>query len=203
MKRLAPSLLAFVLLSASTQPFSVAHSATQARSPRRKHTRAATVRPKPASTPTPAHVSPPAQTTTPTVRLDDKVLNEPVTRPPGKSDDELVAEAFSATLNDALRKPLEGETRVRGILTRIECVPGGLVFYVKAGERQLRLSSSGFSAVHIIAFTPDAGKEMACGPRKRESHAVVTYRATADASAKTDGSLVALEFVPANFKLKQ
>jgi tetratricopeptide (TPR) repeat protein len=129
--------------------------------------------------------------------------SQTTTRPQGKSDDELAAEAFASALNDALRKPLEGETRVRGVLTRIECGPKGLVFVVKADERLLRLSSSDFSSIHIIAFTPDAGRELSCGPRRVESPAVFTYRAAADARAKTDGSLVALEFVPANFQLKR
>ena len=41
-------------------------------------------------------------------KLDEKV--EP--RRPGKTDDELVAEAFAASIREALRKPSEGETRV-------------------------------------------------------------------------------------------
>jgi hypothetical protein len=244
MKRLVPSLVAFILLSASTHAardgerwvssvrpqslfrtgndtdtrasarllFASTPLTRQGRNTRRKHTRGATSRPrpastsagKPASTPAGADDSRPVQTTTtPTVRLDDTVTSEPLTRPAGKTDDELAAEAFNATLNEALRKPLAGETRVRGVLTRIECVPEGLVFFVKAGASQLRLSSGGFTEIHIIAFTPDAGKEMSCGARKRESPAVFTYRARADAAAKTDGSLVALEFVPASFQLKQ
>jgi tetratricopeptide (TPR) repeat protein len=118
-------------------------------------------------------------------------------------NDELANDALSATLNEALRKPREGETRVLGTLTRIECVPKGLVFVVKSGERTLRLASKGFEGVQITAYTPDAGSELTCGPRKQESIVVVTFRAAADARAKTDGALAALEFVPANFKLKQ
>src|SRR5205085_9185019 len=101
-----------------------------------------------------------------------------------------------------LRKPLEGETRVLGTLTRIECGPKGLVFVVKSGERTLRLASKGFEGVQITAYTPDAGSELTCGPRQQESLVVVTFRAATDARAKTDGPLAALEFVPATFKLK-
>jgi tetratricopeptide (TPR) repeat protein len=117
--------------------------------------------------------------------------------------DEMANDALSATLNEVLRKPLEGETRSLGTLTRIECGPKGLVFVVKSGERILRLASKGFEGVHITAYTPDAGSELTCGPRKQESIVVVTFRAATDARAKTDGALAALEFVPANFKLKQ
>jgi hypothetical protein len=122
----------------------------------------------------------------------------------GKSDDERAAEAFSAALNDALRKALADETRALAVLTRIECTARGqLVFVVREGSRLLRLSAKTFEEVHIMAFTPDAGSQLTCGPRKPESRVVVTYRAGADARAKTDGTLAALEFVPANFQLKQ
>ncbi|HYH85526.1 MAG TPA: tetratricopeptide repeat protein [Pyrinomonadaceae bacterium] len=121
----------------------------------------------------------------------------------GKSEDELVAEALSSAIGDALRKPLSGETRARGTLTRVECGARGLVFVVKVGERLLRLSAKTFEELHIMAFTSEAGSVLSCGPRKIESPVVVTYRTASDARAKTDGPLVALEFVPASFQLKQ
>ena len=120
-----------------------------------------------------------------------------------RSQEEMASAAMSEALNEALRKPASGETRVRAMLTRIECGPKGLVFVFKAGERTLRLASAGFGGLHIVAYTRDAGAELSCGARKSEAPAVVTYRAAADARAKTDGALVALEFVPADFQLKQ
>ncbi|HEX8852792.1 MAG TPA: hypothetical protein VF754_04860 [Pyrinomonadaceae bacterium] len=54
-----------------------------------------------------------------------------------------------------------------------------------------------------MAFTTEAGSELTCGARKTQSPVVVTYRRPQDARAKTDGALVALEFVPAKFRLKQ
>ena len=113
------------------------------------------------------------------------------------------ADALNMSINEALRKPLAGETRLVGTLTRIECVPKGLVFVVKSGERLLRLAAKGFDDLQITAFTPEAGRELGCGPLKRESLVVVTFRAAPDARAKTDGPLAALEFVPASFKLKE
>jgi tetratricopeptide (TPR) repeat protein len=113
------------------------------------------------------------------------------------------ADALNMSINEALRKPLEGETRLVGTLTRVECGPKGLVFVVKSGERTMRLSAKGFDDVRITAYTQEAGAELSCGPLKRESLVVVTFRASADARAKTDGPLAALEFVPSNFKLKQ
>jgi tetratricopeptide (TPR) repeat protein len=120
-----------------------------------------------------------------------------------KSEAELEAEAISSTLNDALRKPQQGETRLLGTLSRIECGSGGLVFSVESGDRTLRLTSRDFDSLHIIAYTPQAGNQLTCGPRKIQSRVVVTYRAAAGGRTKTDGAAVALEFVPDNFKLSQ
>lgn len=134
-------------------------------------------------------------------KLDEKV--EP--RRPGKTDDELVAEAFAASIREALRKPAEGETRAVGLFTRVDCgTKTGMVFTVKVGRRLLKLRREGFDGLHLMAFTPgDAGRELVCGARKPSAHVVATYRpAPAGPQVKTDGTLVALEFVPADFRLK-
>jgi tetratricopeptide (TPR) repeat protein len=136
------------------------------------------------------------------LRRDGAAVADKAGEQPGKSEEELVADALSSSINEALRKPLAGEARTRAVLTRIECSAKGLVFVFKVGERTLRLSAKGFEDLHIMAFTREAGSELSCGPRKNESPAVITYRAAPDARAKTDGALVALEFVPANFQLK-
>ncbi|HEY0169754.1 MAG TPA: tetratricopeptide repeat protein [Pyrinomonadaceae bacterium] len=119
-----------------------------------------------------------------------------------RSHEEAAADAMFEALGEALRKPEAGETRVRAALTRIECGAKGLVFVFKAGARTLRLASAGFNGLHIVAFTRDAGAELSCGALKSETPSVVTYRAAADARSRTDGALVALEFVPAGFQLK-
>lgn len=121
----------------------------------------------------------------------------------GKTPDEQVADALAEALNAALRKPRAGETRVQGVLVRIDCDQKGLVFHVRDGARLLKLRSANFEGLHIMAFTQEAGGQIGCGPRKPESPVVVTYRAPSDARSKSDGELVALEFVPAGFVLKQ
>ncbi|HWS86374.1 MAG TPA: tetratricopeptide repeat protein [Pyrinomonadaceae bacterium] len=120
----------------------------------------------------------------------------------GKSEDERVAEALAQAINDALRKPQAGETRLSAVLTSIECGPKGLVFVLKAGDRTLRLTAAGFGGLHLVNFNQQTDPQLTCGARKSETPSVVTFRAERDARAKTDGPLVALEFVPANFKLK-
>ncbi|HEX7177236.1 MAG TPA: DUF1570 domain-containing protein [Pyrinomonadaceae bacterium] len=121
----------------------------------------------------------------------------------GKTPDELVADALSEAVLEALRKPLTGEARAQGLLARLECDAKGIVFHVRVGGRVLKLRSAGFDGLHVMAFTQEAGGQISCGARKPESLVVVTYRAASDARAKSDGEMVALEFVPAAFVLKQ
>jgi tetratricopeptide (TPR) repeat protein len=121
----------------------------------------------------------------------------------GKTEEQLVAEALSEAINGALRPPGAGESRAQGTLARIECGPKGLVFHFRAGGRVLKLHAAGFDGLHIMAYTREAGGQITCGERRPESHVVFTYRPAADAKAKTDGALAAVEFVPANFQLRQ
>jgi hypothetical protein len=137
----------------------------------------------------------------PTLRRRDNVVIVNDGAASGKSEDELVAEAVAEAINQALRRPEAGETRAVGVLKAIECNAKGIVFVVEADGRTLRLASPGFENLHIMSFSPEAGGELTCGPRKQQSRVVVTYRPAADARAKTDGAAAALEFVPANFKL--
>jgi tetratricopeptide (TPR) repeat protein len=114
-----------------------------------------------------------------------------------------VEDAMMSALAEALRKPLAGETRVQGLLTKIECSAKGLVFYIKLNDHVLKLQSDSFNSLHIMAYTQEAGGEIGCGPRKPESAVVITYRPAAGGKSKTDGAMTAMEFVPASFKLKQ
>jgi tetratricopeptide (TPR) repeat protein len=108
----------------------------------------------------------------------------------------------SSYLREALRKPQAGETQVQGLLTRIDCDAKGIVFVVRAGNRQLRLKTKGFEDMDITSFVTSAGGEITCGVRKPESDVVVGYLPVADARTKIDGIMKSLEFVPNDFKLK-
>jgi tetratricopeptide (TPR) repeat protein len=109
---------------------------------------------------------------------------------------------WNTLLSQSLRKPLDGETRVEGILKTIECNARGITYVVQAGDRLLRLHSDNFERVMITAYTGDVSGEITCGPRKPENLVVMTYVAAKDKS-KVDGELSALEFVPKDFVLKQ
>lgn len=103
----------------------------------------------------------------------------------------------------ALRRPVDGETRVLGTLDKIECsgkatlfnfnTPAGVI-KLKAPEQQNQLK--------IVAFTQDAsGVQFGCGASLPNVSAVVTYRPATEKKSKTAGDLIAVEFVPKSFEL--
>jgi hypothetical protein len=105
-------------------------------------------------------------------------------------------------LREALRKPAGDETQVQGALERIDCDAKGIVFTVKAKAQVLKLSTDSFETLNLTSFTPDAGDQISCGPRKTENNVVVCYLANSDSRKKVDGTLRSVEFVPKDFQLK-
>lgn len=108
----------------------------------------------------------------------------------------------SALLREALRKPGAGEKQVQAMLLRIDCDARGIVFTVKVDDRQLRFRTDKFNNVQMVAFSPDAGAEITCGPRKTESWVIICYVPLEDKRSNVAGVIKSLEFVPKNFKLK-
>lgn len=108
----------------------------------------------------------------------------------------------NSILSQALRKPRNGETRVLGILTAIECNAKGITFKVRSSDRLLQFHSDNFERVDITAFTSEVTGEITCGLRRPENAIVMTY-AAARAGGRVDGEANAIEFVPGNFVLKQ
>lgn len=107
----------------------------------------------------------------------------------------------SSYLREALRKPAASETQVQGDLLRIDCDAKGLIFTVKVGDALLKFTAKSFEHIDITSFSPDAGNEITCGPRKVESKVIVIYSLDTNARAKTNGVAVSMEFVPKDFKL--
>jgi len=122
------------------------------------------------------------------------VLNEP--------PEVVVNRDPSSYLREALRKPAADETQVQGSLQRIDCDAKGIVFTVKVGEQILKLRADSFETIDLTSFSPEAGNQISCGPRKPENNVIVCYIAAADSKKKIDGTLRAMEFVPKDFQLK-
>ncbi|MGI9054774.1 MAG: tetratricopeptide repeat protein, partial [Pyrinomonadaceae bacterium] len=104
-------------------------------------------------------------------------------------------------IKSMLRKPEAGEKQELVFPDKIECAGRSIFFIVKAGERTLKLKTDAPQNVRIAAFTQSAGAmQFGCGVKLPSLPAVVTYRPSADAKDKSNGEIVALEFVPEGFE---
>jgi len=105
-------------------------------------------------------------------------------------------------VNNALRKPLEGEKRDIGFLENIECVDKDMFFNIRTTTQSLKLVTATPEAVRIIVFTPDvANTPLKCGTKAIEFPVVFTYRDNPDGKKKTSGEIKSLDFVPKSFVL--
>lgn len=102
-----------------------------------------------------------------------------------------------------IRKREAGEEQALGLLLRIDCDARGATFTLKIGDGAIKLHAKDFNGIKFTTYTPDVTGEITCGPRKAANNVVVTYRPVKSAGVKFNGELVAVEFVPKDFQLKQ
>jgi tetratricopeptide (TPR) repeat protein len=105
-------------------------------------------------------------------------------------------------IKNALRQPQAGEKREIGSVEKIECGNNSVTFVVNIGGQSLKLKTKSPQDVKMMAFTPEAsGLQFNCGVKFPPISTIITYRPNADGKGKTNGEIVALEFVPKSFKL--
>lgn len=83
-----------------------------------------------------------------------------------------------------------------GRLEKVECQDAGVVLFVRAGERTLRLHSAALDRVKFVTYTSDVKGKIECGERASPEPVLVTYRPGRADSGTFDGELKAVEFVP-------
>ena len=110
-------------------------------------------------------------------------------------------------LREALRPVEAGEERIQGLFIKLDCDSKGTAYFlVQVADRLYKIRATALERVQLIAYSPDAGAEVTCGPRKIQNNVVLTYRPSKDAKdlkAKIDGDAVAVELVPKDFVLKK
>ncbi|MEP6944661.1 MAG: tetratricopeptide repeat protein [Acidobacteriota bacterium] len=105
------------------------------------------------------------------------------------------------SINDALRKPNTDEQRVIGTVMRIDCKQRPLGFVVKTPTETFSITSVDFASIDLGAFVAGADKaQVGCGEDLSALNAVITYRQAAGNRPGSRGDLVAIEFVPADFR---
>ena len=110
-------------------------------------------------------------------------------------------EAMLEAINQTLRKPKTDETRGLGFITKIECGAKGIEYWARIDDRLLQFTSETFDSLFLMSFDGKlSNDEFGCGTVKKDMYAVITYRPTDAAKTRTAGEIVAVEFVPKNFK---
>ncbi len=121
------------------------------------------------------------------------------------SNDDFAAErrnAMMAHIKESLRKPNAGEKQEMAFIEKSECSNKGMFFYFKTPTQILKLSNPAANKLEMRAFTPDVEHlQIGCGMKAVEIPVVVTYAEMRDKKSKTNGELIALEFVPKSFVL--
>ncbi|HEX8289726.1 MAG TPA: tetratricopeptide repeat protein [Pyrinomonadaceae bacterium] len=107
--------------------------------------------------------------------------------------------AMNQSLNESLRKPRPGETRILGFLTGVECDSNQIIYSLKSGNQTIVLKSNSLDDVTLTAFA-STNTKFGCGTLKTEPYAVITFRTNAETKNKINGVAVAIEFVPKNFR---
>lgn len=138
-------------------------------------------------------------------------VNEPILlrRKPGEEAPSLeqmaaaTAAAILRGINQNLRPVGEGEQRVIGKITKIECKNGNITYAVKTDTETFNLSSKDFQGLTFTTFVEEAGRDVqvSCTADLSIANAVLTYRPAATPKPPLRGELIAIEFVPENFRL--
>ncbi|HQZ97950.1 MAG TPA: tetratricopeptide repeat protein, partial [Pyrinomonadaceae bacterium] len=104
-------------------------------------------------------------------------------------------------INEALRKIKDGEQRVRGSVTRIDCRKRPLVYTIKTPTETFTVTSKDFTDLYLRAHDPPAmRKQIGCEADIGSFTALVTYKAAPNSKTPFRGELVAIEFIPADFR---
>ncbi len=111
--------------------------------------------------------------------------------------------AMIQAIKNAMRQPQPGEKRELGFIEKVECGNKGMFFYLKTGAQQIfKLSAASPQAIQIRGFTPEIEQlQLGCTMKNVDIPVVFTYKENTETKAKSNGELIALEFVPRSFTL--
>lgn len=107
-------------------------------------------------------------------------------------------------MNNSLRTLEPGEMRVLGEITNIACKAGIVAYTVKTTDGiVVNLTSKDFQGLTVITFSEDGGAEIGCGTNLSGQKTVLSFRPDPKPKSGITGELVAIEFVPGNFRFME
>ena len=103
-------------------------------------------------------------------------------------------------INQRLRKAQNNEKQVIGRIQKIEC-KDKIIYTVKTDAEIFMLTSKDFENLASASFVGDtAGVQIGCEMNIADFNLVLTYKNQADDKSTIRGELIAVEFVPKNFR---
>jgi hypothetical protein len=112
---------------------------------------------------------------------------------------EVTSETIYRSIAQSLRKPQKGEQRVSGIIEKIDCSSGNMVFTISAEGRKYKLAQSVNARPDIGWFTVASSQvPLSCGSGPIGAPALITFTAATQQDG-LDGVIKAIEFVPEGF----
>lgn len=104
-------------------------------------------------------------------------------------------------LNLAIEKPLDGEKQIIGKVEKIDCADGTVRFSVRSETVPLTLASKDFRSLRVtILHEGTTNLEVGCNSVIEKELAVIGYRPAEPVFKGIAGTLVALTFVPSDFR---
>ena len=113
----------------------------------------------------------------------------------------MVEDATLRSINEALRKTGTGEQRVQGHIQKIDCKKSQISYTIKSDAETFAVTSIDFNALVLNALDPAANNaQVGCDANLSAFTALVTYKTSGPPKIGSRGELIAIEFVPANFR---
>ena len=124
------------------------------------------------------------------------------------------AEAFSSALRGSASGPgsspgyrpvfrelLPGETRVRGMLSTMECANGRIVLHLRTAGGTYQVAAERFDDIDFISYRSTTPSSIACGPLGSPEDVYLTSRPDTgpDGQARDIPTVVAVELLPEGF----
>lgn len=103
------------------------------------------------------------------------------------------------SINGNLRKLNEGEKRIIGQITKIECASEGVSYTVKSENRELKFTNKSFNDIVFFTYRIELkGGAIGCESDLKDYHSIITYKPRGE-EPDAKGEIVAVEFVPDYF----
>jgi tetratricopeptide (TPR) repeat protein len=112
--------------------------------------------------------------------------------------------AFEPPPVSAIRPKAEGQEQALGDLVVVECTADEVFLHLQVAGRTLRFHANNFERIPFVSYDPamarGKGRRLSCGERTAANHVLLTYRPTTGARVQSDGEVVAVDFVPREWK---